>query len=147
MTIYMDYIIYFNSCYSLTRSTQPMNLTMVQPVATAQMTRGIETIMGLEKDLKKQALRPSCIRWGEIFLARKKLWHYTRRENHKFKHTILSGYIVVSNMFYFHPYLGKIPNFDEHILQRGWFNHQPVMKMTNHFKGQCFLKIPVSGPK
>ena len=51
-----------------------MNLTMVQPVATAQMTRGIETIMGLEKDLKKQALRPSCIRWGEIFSSAK-WWH------------------------------------------------------------------------
>ena len=24
-----------------------------------------------------------------------------------------------SNMFYSHPYLGKIPNFDEHIFQRG----------------------------
>ena len=48
-----------------------MNLTMVQPVATAQIIRGIETIMGLEKDLKKQARRPSCTRWGEIFLAHK----------------------------------------------------------------------------
>ena len=29
-------------------------------------------------------------------------------------------------MFYVHPYLGgKIPIFDEHIFQRGCFNHQP----------------------
>ena len=32
---------------------------------------------------------------------------------------------VVSNMFYVHPYLGKWSNFDEHIFQMGWFNHQP----------------------
>ena len=34
-------------------------------------------------------------------------------------------------MFYFHPYLGKIPNLT-HIFQMGWFNHQldkdPVFK-------------------
>ena len=29
-----------------------------------------------------------------------------------------------SNIFYLHPYLWKIPHFDEHIFQRGWFNHQ-----------------------
>ena len=29
-----------------------------------------------------------------------------------------------SNIFYCHPCLGKIPHFDEHIFQRGWFNHQ-----------------------
>ena len=51
--------------------------------------------------------------------------------------------MAVSKIFYFHPYLGKISNltsiffrwvetlfgehshFDEHIFQRGWFNHQP----------------------
>ncbi len=32
--------------------------------------------------------------------------------------------VVVSNIFYFHPYLGKIPNFD--FFQMGW-NHQPVI--------------------
>ena len=30
-----------------------------------------------------------------------------------------NNWLVVSNMFYFHPYLGKIPN----LFQRGW-NHQ-----------------------
>ena len=30
---------------------------------------------------------------------------------------------MVSNIFYFHPYLGKIPILT-HIFQRGWFNHQ-----------------------
>ena len=29
-----------------------------------------------------------------------------------------------SNIFYFHPYLGKMIQFDEHIFQMGWFNHQ-----------------------
>ena len=32
-------------------------------------------------------------------------------------------WVVVSNMFCFHPYLGKIPILT-HILQMGWFNHQ-----------------------
>ena len=32
------------------------------------------------------------------------------------------GWVVVSNIFYFHPYFGKIPNLT-HIFQRGW-NHQ-----------------------
>ena len=32
--------------------------------------------------------------------------------------------VVVSNIFYVHPYLRKISHFDEHIFQRGWFNHQ-----------------------
>ena len=31
--------------------------------------------------------------------------------------------MVVSNIFYFHPYLGKIPILTN-IFQRGWFNHQ-----------------------
>ena len=31
--------------------------------------------------------------------------------------------MVVSNIFYFHPYLGKIPILT-HIFQMGWFNHQ-----------------------
>ena len=38
---------------------------------------------------------------------------------------IKSNYqVVVSNIFYFHPYLGKISNLTN-LLQRGWFNHQP----------------------
>ena len=31
--------------------------------------------------------------------------------------------LVVSNIFYFHPYLGMISNLT-HIFQMGWFNHQ-----------------------
>ncbi len=34
-------------------------------------------------------------------------------------------WVVVSNIFYFHPYLGKIPNLTN-IFQRGW-NHQLVI--------------------
>ena len=30
-----------------------------------------------------------------------------------------------SNIFYFHPYLGEMIQFDEHIFWMGWFNHQP----------------------
>ncbi len=35
-------------------------------------------------------------------------------------------WVVVSNIFYFHPYLGKIPILTN-IFQRGWFNRQLVM--------------------
>ena len=39
---------------------------------------------------------------------------------------------MVSNIFYFHPYLGKV-SILTNIFQRGW-NHQPEtnMKMENH---------------
>ena len=37
------------------------------------------------------------------------------------------NWVVVSNMFYVHPEnWGRWTQFDEHIFQRGWFNHQPV---------------------
>ena len=36
-----------------------------------------------------------------------------------------------SNIFYFHPYLGKIPNLT-HIFQRGW-NHQLVLYYVELF--------------
>ena len=32
-------------------------------------------------------------------------------------------WLVVSKIFYFHPYLGKIPSL-ANIFQGGWFNHQ-----------------------
>ena len=57
------------------------------------MTRGIETIMGLEKDLKKQALRARITPFaGWDFSRPAKWWHYTTRKNHKFKNAILSGW-------------------------------------------------------
>ena len=42
-------------------------------------------------------------------------------------------WVVVSNIFYFHPYLGKIPILTN-IFQRGW-NHQPgfVLKSNSEF--------------
>ena len=39
----------------------------------------------------------------------------------------MENWVVVSNIFYFHPYLGKISNLTN-IFQSGW-NHQP----ENHF--------------
>ena len=36
---------------------------------------------------------------------------------------VINFWMVVSNIFYFHPYLGKIPILTN-IFQRGW-NHQP----------------------
>ena len=35
----------------------------------------------------------------------------------------IDNWVVVSNICYFHPYVGKIPILT-HILRRGWFNHQ-----------------------
>ena len=49
----------------------------------------------------------------------------------------LENWVVVSNMFYFHPYLGKIPILTN-ILQMGW-NHQleKVAIGTLKLMGQC----------
>ena len=33
-----------------------------------------------------------------------------------------------SNIFYVHPYSGEMIQFDEHVFQRGWFNH-PLEKV------------------
>ena len=41
---------------------------------------------------------------------------------------LMQNWVVVSNVFYFHPYLGKIPNLTN-IFQRGW-NHQ--LEKINH---------------
>ena len=45
-------------------------------------------------------------------------------------------WVVVSNIFYFHPYLGKIPILTN-IFQRGW-NHQPVLFFSFFFPGYFF---------
>ena len=50
-------------------------------------------------------------------------------------------WLVVSNIFYFHPYLGKIPILTN-IFQRGWFNHQldiHFVTWTNGFSC-CFFQ-------
>jgi len=44
-------------------------------------------------------------------------------------------WVVVSNIFYFHPYLGKIPNLTN-IFQMGW-NHQPVLHGVKRFVKFC----------
>ena len=41
---------------------------------------------------------------------------------------------MVSNIFYFHPYLGKWSNLT-HVFQMGWFNHQPVNLFNGYFHG------------
>ena len=41
------------------------------------------------------------------------------------------NYRVVSNNFYFHPYLGKWSNLTTNIFQMGWFNHQLVKHVEN----------------
>ena len=42
-------------------------------------------------------------------------------------------WMVVSNIFYFHPYLGKIPILTN-MFQVGWFNHQ-LEDLTIDFEG------------
>ena len=49
-------------------------------------------------------------------------------------------------MFYFHPYLGKIPILTN-IFQRGWFNHQLVMipiDQASFFVGKSLMRFPLS---
>ena len=46
--------------------------------------------------------------------------------------TSLLSWMVVSNIFYFHPEnWRRWTHFDEHIFQRGWFNHQ-LVKLYTH---------------
>ena len=74
-------------------------------------------------------------------------------ENPPFKETpIYTNYIPYmdpitrwwfqKNMFYFHPYLGKIPILTS-IFQRGWFNHQS--DMHGSFKGCSTLLLCFDG--
>ena len=44
--------------------------------------------------------------------------------------------MVVSNIVYVHPYLGKIPILTN-FFQMGWFNHQPVMNSGSLVKEKC----------
>ena len=46
--------------------------------------------------------------------------------------------VVVSNILYFHPYLGKIPILTN-IFQMGWFNHQPDLFLALLGPGLVFL--------
>ena len=48
-------------------------------------------------------------------------------------------WVVVSNIFYFQPYLGKIPNLTN-IFERGW-NHQPVLGLFQGIMANP-LRIP-----
>ena len=59
------------------------------------------------------------------------------------------SWLVVSNIFYVHPYLGKIANLTN-IVQRGWFNHQPVRIpyvpwWDDHFPGTPGTAQPAAG--
>ena len=53
----------------------------------------------------------------------------------------LKVWVVVSTIFYFHPYLGKIPNLTN-IFQVGW-NHQPEVFLNFHFPGELEPKACV----
>ena len=48
----------------------------------------------------------------------------------------MHDWLVVSNICYFHPYLGKIPILTN-IFQMGWFNHQldDFLKLGGGFFG------------
>ena len=60
-----------------------------------------------------------------------------------------TSWVVVSNIFYFHPYLGKIPILTD-IFQRGW-NHQSVRipiwaqcwVQVHRRSSTCFFVLPV----
>ena len=48
------------------------------------------------------------------------------------------GWLVVSNIFYFSPKIGERIQFDEHIFQMGWFNHQLVCGFQQK-DSECFF--------
>ena len=60
-------------------------------------------------------------------------------------------WVVVSNMFYFHPYLGKMCNLTN-IFQMGWFNHQLVVVLKaisppprSATRGESSFPLPTVG--
>ena len=65
--------------------------------------------------------------WSTSPPKKKTTWYFWKRGwTPIFPHFKWFVYMVLfrkSNIFYFHPYLGKIPILT-HIFQRGWFNHQ-----------------------
>jgi len=52
-------------------------------------------------------------------------------------------WLVVSNIFYFHPYLKKLSNLTN-IFQMGWFNHQLVVSknLTMTTKSMYTISLP-----
>ena len=54
--------------------------------------------------------------------------------SHRFKRWVdetISSWWQLKIFFYVHPYIpGEMIQFDEHIFQMGWFNHQPVKNVT-----------------
>jgi len=52
------------------------------------------------------------------------------------------GYVVFfSNILYFHPEPGEMIQFDKHIVQLGWFNHQKgkSKQQINFFIAQALI--------
>ena len=50
-------------------------------------------------------------------------------------------WVVVSNIFLCSPLLGEMIQFDEHIFQMGWFNHQLVMKLQRVWGGAVAMIV------
>ena len=53
--------------------------------------------------------------------------------------------MVVSDIFYFHPYLKEESHFDEHIFQMGWFNHQLDMVEVDYILTPVSKCFPIDG--
>ena len=49
--------------------------------------------------------------------------------------------VVVSNIFLFSPLPGEMIQFDEHIFQRGWFNHQLVKRLIYIYICKFWVKV------
>ena len=62
------------------------------------------------------------LRWSKIPVSRTSEMGFGEAFNIGSFFRLTQNWVVVSNMFYFHPYLGKIPILTN-IFQRGW-NHQ-----------------------
>ena len=55
------------------------------------------------------------------------------KKNRWWEQILYEDWLVVSKIFYFHPYLAKIPIFI-HIFQMGWFNHQLEDMLANSLR-------------
>ena len=75
----------------------------------------------------------TLIQWslGSVFFLKVNFEIGGRKQN---------NWVVVSNIFYFHPEPWEMIQFDDHVYQMGWFNH----KLDNIFpqilsKPSCFF--------
>ena len=109
------------------------------------LIRSYSTLVGYGRGGLVERLRLPAIflasmesHWSWLSPLKKNQTHtHCRCQEFDFKHS----WVVVSNIFYFHPYLGKIPILTN-IFQLGWFNHQPASELHRSVSARDFSKTP-----